>query len=137
MGTLEKAYGVLCVITMIAFVICIFFCLIRAIKGPRTSDRIVAVNMIGTMTIIIVAILSIYLKESYLLDICLIYAMLSFLAVVVLTKVYMGVHKEQEQKEAAALQSAETPKEFCVEKQDKGEINSIKKEEKTSGTEAF
>ena len=96
---METAYSVLCIGTIIAFVICIFFCLVRAIKGPRTSDRIVAVNMIGTMTIIIIAILSIYLKESYLLDICLIYAMLSFLAVVVLTKVYMGVHREQELKE--------------------------------------
>lgn len=96
---METAYSVLCLGTIIAFIICIFFCLVRAIKGPRTSDRIVAVNMIGTMTIIIIAILSIYLKESYLLDICLIYAMLSFLAVVVLTKVYMGVHREQELKE--------------------------------------
>lgn len=96
MGILEKAYSILCIAVIIAFVICIFFCFIRAIKGPRTSDRIVAINMIGTMTIIIVAVLSIYLKESYLLDICLIYAMLSFLAVIVLTKVYMGVHKEQE-----------------------------------------
>ena len=96
---LEKAYAILCIATIIAFMICIFFCLFRSIKGPRTTDRIIGVNMIGTMTIVSIAVLSIYLKESYLLDICLIYVMLSFLAVVVLTKVYMGVHKEQDMKE--------------------------------------
>jgi multicomponent Na+:H+ antiporter subunit F len=37
------------------------------------------------------------LKESFLLDVDVIYAVLSFLAVVVLTKVYMGVHLEEEE----------------------------------------
>ena len=40
-------------------------------------------------------------EEGYLVDICLIYAMISFLAVIVLTKVYMGVYiqkKEEEEK---------------------------------------
>ena len=47
----------------------------------------------------------IILEEGYLADIALIYAMISFLAVVVLTKVYTGVYlqqkdsKEKEKKE--------------------------------------
>ena len=105
MGTLENAYSVLCIAVIIAFVVCIFFCFIRAIKGPRTSDRIIAVNMIGTMTIIIVAVLSVYLKESYLLDICLIYAMISFLAIVVLTKVYTGVYMKEKAEKEKGVQS--------------------------------
>ena len=106
---METAYSVLYIGLMICFALCIFCCLIRAIMGPRTTDRILAINMIGSLAMIIIAIMSLYLKESFLLDIDLIYAMLSFLAVVVLTKVYMGVHweaeaaelkkKEQEQKE--------------------------------------
>lgn len=96
---METAYSVLYISVMIGFAICIFCCLIRAIKGPRTTDRILAINMIGTLTVIIIAVLSLYLKESFLLDIDLIYAMLSFLAVVVLTKVYMGVHREEEIRE--------------------------------------
>lgn len=96
MGALQTAYSVLYIGTEIALAACIFFCLVRAVIGPRTTDRIIAINMIGTMTIIIIAVLSLHLKESYLLDVALIYAMISFLAVVVLTKVYMGVHKERE-----------------------------------------
>lgn len=96
---METAYSVLYISAMIGFALCIFCCLIRAIKGPRTMDRIVAINMIGTLSVIIIAIMSLYLGESFLLDVDLIYAMLSFLAVVVLTKVYMGVHREEEIRE--------------------------------------
>lgn len=96
---METAYSVLYISAMIGFAICIFCCLIRAIKGPRTMDRIVAINMIGTLAVIMIAIMSLHLEESFLLDVDLIYAMLSFLAVVVLTKVYMGVHREEEIRE--------------------------------------
>jgi multicomponent Na+:H+ antiporter subunit F len=35
------------------------------------------------------------MNEGYLVDICIIYAMISFLAVTLLTKVYMGVYAER------------------------------------------
>lgn len=76
-------------------------CLIRAVKGPTIADRLVAVNMMGTIVMAIIAILALLMKEDYLVDICLIYAMISFLAVVVLTKVYTGVyieHRELQEK---------------------------------------
>ena len=74
-------------------------CLIRAIIGPRLADRLVAVNMIGTMVIVGISVLAVLLEEGYLADICLIYAMISFLAIVVLTKVYTGVYmREKEEK---------------------------------------
>ena len=77
----------------------LFFCLIRSIIGPRVADRIVAVNMVGTNTIAIIAVLAVKLGESYLADIGLIYAMVSFLAVVLLTKVYMGAYRERKLRE--------------------------------------
>lgn len=97
--SLEKAYGILFVCVLIVLALLIILCLIRAIMGPRTADRIVAVNMMGTMVIVMIAILSLLLGEGYLADICIIYAMISFLAVIVLTKVYMGVYLEKKQKE--------------------------------------
>ena len=77
----------------------VVLCLIRAIIGPRIADRIVATNMMGTMVMVIIALLSVMLKEGYLVDICLIYAMISFLAVIVLTKVYIGIYREKKEKE--------------------------------------
>lgn len=73
----------------------VFFSFIRAVKGPRVADRLVAVNMIGTMVMVMIAVLSLVLEEEYLLDICLIYAMMSFLAVIVISKVYIGIYEEQ------------------------------------------
>ena len=77
----------------------LILCLVREIIGPRIADRIVSVNMMGTMVMVIIAILTVMLQEGYLADICIIYAMISFLAVIVLTKVYMGVYQEKKQKE--------------------------------------
>ncbi len=73
----------------------LFACMIRAVKGPLIADRLMAVNMMGTMVMVMIAVLALMLKEGYLVDICLIYAMISFLAVVVLSKVYIGVYEEK------------------------------------------
>ena len=98
MSTLEVMYRYLFVSSLIFLAILLLLCLIRAIKGPQIADRIVAVNMMGTLVMVIIGILAILLNEGYLVDICIIYAMISFLAVVVLTKVFMGIHKEHEMK---------------------------------------
>lgn len=79
--------------------ILLLMCLVRAIIGPKIADRIVSVNMMGTITIVIIAILTVLMNEGYLADICIIYAMISFLAVVVLTLVYMGIYNERKKKE--------------------------------------
>ena len=88
---LEGAYHIFFMAVLIFLAVMVVLCLIRAIIGPRVADRVVAVNMMGTMVMVIIAILALMLEEGYLADICLIYAMISFLAVIVLTKVYMGV----------------------------------------------
>lgn len=107
---MELAYQYLFTGSVIFLAVLIFLCLIRAIKGPRISDRIVSINMIGTMTMSIISILAVFMKEEYLLDVSIIYAMISFLSVVVITKVYMGVYNERKQKELQdkkQLESAE------------------------------
>lgn len=92
---LEQAYGILFTLILIFLAVLALLCLLRAVIGPKTADRIVAVNMLGTMVIVMIAVLTLMLQEDYLADICVIYAMISFLAVIVLTKVYMGVYLER------------------------------------------
>ena len=74
-------------------------CLVRAIIGPRIADRVIAINMMGTLIVIIICVLSFLMHEGYLVDVALIYVMLSFLAVVLLTKIYMGVYREKRRRE--------------------------------------
>ena len=52
-------------------------------------------NMIGTQIIIVICMLSIYKKQGYLVDMALVYALISFLAVIVITKVYIGIYNEK------------------------------------------
>jgi len=96
--TVSVAYEWLYRIVLTVLGASLFFSLFRAIRGPRIADRIVAVNMVGTQTTIIIAVLTLMLGEGYLADVALIYTMLSFLAVVLLTKVYMGVYRERLEK---------------------------------------
>lgn len=103
---LEQAYHILFLAALIFLAVMVVLCLIRAIIGPKIADRIVAINMMGTMVMVILGILALMLEEGYLVDICIIYAMISFLAVIVLTKVYMGVYqqkKNEEEKENGSI----------------------------------
>lgn len=111
MGTgiesLEKAYHIFLTGTLIVLAILVMLCLARAIIGPRVADRIVSVNMTGTMVIVMIGILALMLGEGYLVDICIIYALISFLAVTVLVKVYMGVYLEGKQGKSGQEESGQ------------------------------
>ncbi len=72
---------------LVVLVILIVLSLIYAIMSHRFTDKIVAANMIGSLTMNIVVIFAIYLGQSYILDIGIIIAMLSFLSVIVLCRV--------------------------------------------------
>ena len=73
------------------------FSLLRAIRGPRMADRILGINMTGSLTTAAIALLAVLLDQSWLLDVCLIYCMISFLAVVVLAKISIASHEEKEE----------------------------------------
>ncbi|MDE6913492.1 MAG: sodium:proton antiporter [Lachnospiraceae bacterium] len=97
-AALNEAYHIVLTVLPIILAVMVLMCLVRAIKGPKTADRIVAINMMGTLTMVIIAILAVKMDEGYLVDICIIYAMISFLAVSLLTKVYMGIYAEYNRK---------------------------------------
>ena len=94
MSAVLKAQDVLLIGIMFVYAVLVVLVLLRAVLGPRVADRLMAINMIGTIGIFLMAVVAVRLNEEYLLDVCVIYAMISFLSVVILTKVYMGVHEE-------------------------------------------
>ncbi|MCC8161764.1 MAG: sodium:proton antiporter [Lachnospiraceae bacterium] len=107
----EEIYHSFLLFCMIVIAVLIILCLLRAILGPRLGDRIVSINMIGTMTIVEIAMLALYMRESYLYDVCLIYAMISFLAVIVLTKIYEGAYREKKQRGELLIKETDERKE--------------------------
>lgn len=89
--------GGMCIMMLVAFA-----CLARAIIGPRVTDRVVALNMIGTLVTMMICVLSYLLEESFLIDVAILYALLNMLVVVVLTRVATQRHYEMQQKEKEA-----------------------------------
>jgi len=75
--------------SVIFLAVTISFCLLRGILGPRFTDRMVAVNLIGIKTVLLIAALSLFLEKPYLLDICLVYSIISFLAIAALNNSYL------------------------------------------------
>lgn len=70
-------------------------CLIRAIIGPKAADRLVAANMIGTQVMCLICLIAARNSEEGFADIAIVYAILSFLAGTVLTKILSGKRKKQ------------------------------------------
>ncbi|WP_430883627.1 monovalent cation/H+ antiporter complex subunit F [Fusibacter sp. JL216-2] len=54
--------------------------LYRAVVGPSKGDRLIAINVIGTKTLVLMAVISLILKEQFFLDVVLVYALISFTA---------------------------------------------------------
>ena len=96
---MNAAYQTLFTGALLALGALMLACLIRAILGPRIADRVMSINMIGTIAIMMIAILSVRQNEGYLVDIAIIYALLSFLSVVVLVKIFIGVYQARRQRE--------------------------------------
>ncbi len=92
---LSSYYQHLLLFAMIFLGVTVGFCLLRAILGPRFTDRIVAVNIVGTKVIILIGAFAVYFDQDYLMDICLLYGMISFLAVVILSKTYVASYNRR------------------------------------------
>jgi multicomponent Na+:H+ antiporter subunit F len=58
----------------------------RAVVGPTTQDRLLAVNVLGTNTVVILALLAAGLDQMWFLDVALIYALLNFLMSIAISK---------------------------------------------------
>lgn len=69
-----------------AILVSILLFLVRALLGPTTYDRILAVNALGTKTVIFVALLGFIFGRPDFLDIALLYALINFIATIAVLK---------------------------------------------------
>lgn len=58
----------------------------RALLGPTVYDRILAVNLFGTLTVILIALLGFLIDRPEFLDIALVYALINFIGTIAVTK---------------------------------------------------
>ena len=71
--------------------------LVYGVREKRFTDKLVAVNLVTTLSLNAIMMLAVYFNEDYVLDIALIYAILGFAAVAVLAKL-LGEKSKEEKK---------------------------------------
>lgn len=62
----------------VLLLVLIFLCMLRAAIGPTAADRVAAINVIGTKTMVLIALVSFISGQEYFLDVAIIYALISF-----------------------------------------------------------
>lgn len=94
------------IIVLIFLGIGALLCLLRLILGPFITDRLLAGNMLGGIVNVMICVLYVLLKEDFLIDVALVYAMASFLAFIVISNIYLGVFRKRKVDSAAAAGAA-------------------------------
>ena len=70
--------------------LCCGFCLYRIAHGPSAADRMVAIDILGTVVVGFVAIIMAITGKAYLLDIAMVWALVSFVGTLALAKYLVG-----------------------------------------------
>lgn len=98
--TIQQCYDYLFWGVLVALALCVVAVLIYILKAHLTVDRIIGINLIGTLVAIIIAILTYLLGEDYLADVAIVYVVLSFIAVMLLCRIYINLYRRRrEEKE--------------------------------------
>ena len=66
----------------IAILVVMILAIIRAVIGPTLYDRILAVNMFGTKTVLLISLLGFVMGRPEFMDIAIVYALINFVSVI-------------------------------------------------------
>ena len=100
MDLIEQCYNYLFWGALVVLAVGILAALVYIIRARLTVDRIIGINLIGTLVAIIIAILTYLLGEDYLADVAIVYVVLSFIAVMLLCRIYINLYRRRrEEKE--------------------------------------
>lgn len=72
----------------LAILVTMALALARALLGPTVYDRILAVNLFGTKTVLIIAVLAFVKDRLDILDVALAYALINFIGIVAVLKFF-------------------------------------------------
>ena len=73
---------------MISLLIAMLLVLCRTLLGPSIYDRILGVNVFGTMTVLFIAVFGFLIDRPDFLDIAIVYALINFIATVAILKFF-------------------------------------------------
>ena len=75
-------------VAAIAILIAMGLALTRALLGPTVYDRMLAANMFGTKTVLLIAVMGFLTDRPHFLDIAIVYALINFIGVIAVLKFF-------------------------------------------------
>jgi multicomponent Na+:H+ antiporter subunit F len=84
----------------IATLVTMALALIRALMGPTVYDRVLAVNMFGTKTVLLFSVIAFLAGRPDFLDLALAYALINFIGILAVLEFFRSraAHREVEQR---------------------------------------
>jgi multicomponent Na+:H+ antiporter subunit F len=76
------------IVTAVAILVAMALAMTRALLGPTVYDRVLAVNMFGTKTVLIIAVLGFLTRRPDFLDLALLYALINFVGTLAVLKFF-------------------------------------------------
>ena len=89
-------------VVILALIITMGLALIRAILGPTVYDRVLAVNMFGTKTVLLLAVISFFIGREDFLDLALAYALINFIGVLAVLEFFRKRAKQAASEDGGA-----------------------------------
>lgn len=86
-------------IAAVALLVVMFVALIRALTGPKIYDRVLAVNMFGTKTVLLIAVYGFLTERPDFLDLSIFYALINFIGVIAVLKFIERIEEYDEVEE--------------------------------------
>lgn len=102
MELIQQCYSYLFWGVLVALALCVVAVLVYILKAHLTVDRIIGINLVGTIVVMVIVVLTFPLGEDYLADIALIYVVLSFIAVMMLCRIYINLYQRNQRKKEEA-----------------------------------
>ena len=97
MELIQQCYSYLFWGVLAALALCLIAVLVYILKARLTVDRIIGINLVGTLVVIVICALTYILGEDYLADIAVIYVVMSFIAVMMLCRIYINLYQRKRQ----------------------------------------
>lgn len=91
----------------IAILVSMLFALGRAFLGPTLYDRILSVNMFGTKTVLLIAVLGFLMGRPAFLDIALVYALINFISIIGILRFFEYAHPDDSREDSGQVSEKE------------------------------
>jgi multicomponent Na+:H+ antiporter subunit F len=78
------------IVVSIAILITMVLALVRALKGPSVYDRVLAVNVFGTKTVLLLAVIAFLYGRPDFLDLALAYALINMVGILAVLEFFQN-----------------------------------------------